>query len=342
MKQLFLRSIKVKEQTSKRKDSQSEADRSDVVPNTSESEYDLGFDLEDYEQETDKQTEQNNTELSSIEGLKSYSLSFDNIVTYKEARTSIEEKRPFIVAKRGKKASVTEDIDTIYKTSTKMKISKNSQRVGFIVADSKPKKVTLNNKNRNKFKGIVNNEFLITKKKKFNHKKVGYLPLIESTADKELFVEVITNRGYTWLVAISLIMCLLGLIINTKDFDGWHFKKDNLVFYKTKEITEYKENELQVSLNATPVLSNGEININLESEKVDGITYVAKLYDENKNLVFKSDTIEAGEGIEKISLNKEIGAGEYEYKLICETYKNGGYIGEVESDIIIKSKTAEN
>lgn len=331
MKQLFLRSVKIKKHKKDKQSIQNEVDHNDNMIDS-----ELGFDLEDYEQE------KQDTEDSNIEGLKNYSFSFENIVTYKEARTSIEEKRPFIVAKRGRKTNVAEEVDTIYKTLPKMKISKNAQRIGFIVVDDKPRKITFKDRNKNRYRGVINNEFLITKKKEFNHKKVGYLPLINSSSDKELYVEVITDRGYLWLVTILIIMCLCGLIVNTKDFDGWHFKKENFIIYKTQEALEYKDNELQVTLNATPVLNDGYMNINLSSEEADNITYIARLYDENNTLIFESQSIKAGEGIESIALENELDAGEYEYKLICETFKNNNYIGEIESDIILKVKTAEN
>lgn len=344
MKQLFLQGIKIKENIKKEQNIGNEIktkETDNINKETEPIEYSLGFDLEDYEQEINEKQEKEI--ITSIEGFRNYSLSFDNVITHKEARTAIEEKRPFIIAKRGKKASTAEEVDTIYRVLPKMKImDKNVQRIGFIEADHKAKHVKFNKRKTYKYRGLANEEFLIKKKKGFNQRKIGYIPLMESTQNKELYVEITTSRGYTWLLLVLIIVGLIGLFACTKNMDGWHFNLDKLKLYKTKEIIEYQENELQLTLNATPVLNDGYININLSSDYVENVTYIARLYDENNTLIFESDTIKAGEGLEKIKLLNEPSTGEHEYNLVCETYKNESYIGEIESSILINIKAVEN
>jgi len=294
-----------------------------------------GFNFSDYDNSKKKI-------FKNTDGFKPYSFDYEYLVTHKQARTMIEEKRPFIVSKLGTKRNVVEDTDNIYHTVPKMKIEdKSIQRLGFVLADEKVTKFRLKDKKKKRYKGVINDEYLILKKKPFNTKKIGYIKLQESTRQKDLYVEVITNRGYKWLAALLLILGLTGLYINTKDWEGWHINLDKLRIYKTEEITEYKESELVISLNGTPVLKNGFININLSSEYTENITYVALLYDENNNLIYESDEINAGEGISKIEETELKGimtTGEHECILICESYRNNNYIGSVESDLVLNVK----
>lgn len=355
MKQLFLRSVRIEEHTEERENivykenEQGEAeldmfegwyddyDSHEVKLDNIRTEHATGFNMEDYESEVNKHTSTVKTTISNIDGFRKYSLDTECVVTHKEARTAIEEKRPFIVAKRGKKLGMAEEVDTIYKTLPKMKISnKNVQRIGFLIADERATQCKL--KDKKKYRGIANDEFLITKKKGFNQKKIGYLPLEETTATKDLYVEVTTNRGYKWLIVLLLIICLICLFIATRDLADWHFNKNGLTFYKTKEITEFEENELSISLNATPFLKSGSVNLNLSSEYAEGVTYVARLYDENSNLIYESEELKAGEGISKIELLKDLSIGKHECALICESFKNENYLGTIESSLTLNVK----
>lgn len=342
MKYLFLRSVKVQEHIEE-KEEHSVQERNTICEIDLEEdiagEYSgTGFDDDIYEQNTDSNNKGQSVIISNIDDFRKYSISFDNMVTHKEARTSIEEKRPFIVAKRGKKKSFAEDIDTIYKTLPKMKIAdKNVQRIGFIVAEEKARSFKL--KKKNKYAGVINEEFLISRRKGFNQKKVGYLQLMESTASKDLYVEVTTNRGYKWLAILIIIISLLGAFIALKDWDGWHLAKKGLTLYKTEEIIEYKESALNISLNATPVLKDGNVNINLSSEQAEGITFIARLYlVDTEELIYESKEMQAGEGVAKIEISTELEVGEHKCNLVCESYKNGNYLGTVESSLLLKVK----
>ena len=71
-----------------------------------------------------------------------------------------------------------EEIDNIYHTSPKMKISdKSVQRLGFVIADKQLKQFKLKDKKKKHYKGVVDGEYLILKKKPFNTRKIGYIKL---------------------------------------------------------------------------------------------------------------------------------------------------------------------
>lgn len=102
----------------------------------------------------------------------------------------------------------------------------------------------------------------------------------------------------------------------------------NLTLYKTAEVIEYTESELNITHNATPTLKDGSVNINLSSEQTEGITFVTRLYLVNtEELIYESKEMQAGEGVAKIELSTELETGEHECSLICESYKNGNYLG---------------
>jgi hypothetical protein len=86
------------------------------------------------------------------------------------------------------------------------------------------------------------------------------------------------------------------------------------------------------------VLRDGVVNINLTSDSNDGITYIAKLYDNDNNLLYESSEMEAGEGLNNISLDKIPDNELTECTLICDSYRNGNYIGSVESTLELKVK----
>ena len=271
--------------------------------------------------------------ITNIDDFNNYSLDYKSTVTCKEARTAIEEKRPFIIDKLGQ-SKVIEDIDNIYKTLSKMKIAdKSVERVGFIQVYKNHKQVKV--KNKKKYRGIANEAFLITKKKGFNQKKIGYLPLNESTYNKDLYVEITTSRGYRWLATLLIILGLLGLFVATKDWDGWKFNKERLTLYKTQETVEYKESFLNIGFNATPVLKDNNLDILLTSDFAEGLSYKAMIYDSNNELLYESDEIQAGDGLESIYIDSEDTDISNICILTCETYRNGKYIGNVESEIQI-------
>lgn len=150
--------------------------------------------------------------ISNTDEFIQYNIDFNNKVSAKEARTSIESRLPFIVdkadfksftdqrtSKKNKKSAVIRETDSIYKPVVKMRKSgeqnefniTSSERVGFITVQStpqldknfntkqspsqqRPKSVT---KKLDRVAGILNEKFIITKRKPFNTKKIGYLPV---------------------------------------------------------------------------------------------------------------------------------------------------------------------
>ena len=181
---------------------------SSMYNNTSEEPIDTeNFEENLYKSEQDQQNQQHN-----IDEFIQYSIDFNNKVSAKEARTSIESRLPFIVdkadfksftdqraSKKNKKSAVIRETDSIYKPVVKMRKSgeqnefniTSSERVGFITVQStpqldknfntkqsssqqRPKSVT---KKLDRVAGILNEKFIITKRKPFNTKKIGYLPV---------------------------------------------------------------------------------------------------------------------------------------------------------------------
>lgn len=148
--------------------------------------------------------------ISNTDEFIQYNIDFNNKVSAKEARTSIESRLPFIVdkadfksftdqraSKKNKKSAVIRETDSIYKPVVKMRKSgeqnefniTSSERVGFITVQStpqldknfntkqsqqRPKSIT---KKLDRIAGILNEKFIITKRKPFNTKKIGYLPV---------------------------------------------------------------------------------------------------------------------------------------------------------------------
>lgn len=179
---------------------------SSMYNNTSEEPIDTeNFEENLYKSEQDQQNQQHN-----IDEFIQYSIDFHNKVSAKEARTSIESRLPFIVdkadfksftdqrtSKKNKKSAVIRETDSIYKPVVKMRKSgeqnefniTSSERVGFITVQStpqldknfntkqsqqRPKSIT---KKLDRIAGILNEKFIITKRKPFNTKKIGYLPV---------------------------------------------------------------------------------------------------------------------------------------------------------------------
>ena len=273
---------------------------------------------------------------NSIKDYDRYNFDIENVISQKEARTMIEEKRPFIVSKVGER-KVLESKDIVYHTTPKMKINGNKGivRLGYIIADQQPKKIKVKRDLR-KYKGIIENEFMILKKRPINTKKIGYLKLDESTDSEDIYVEVVTSRGVKWVLAlcgIIVVLCLVGFTMKNND---WHLNMNGLTIYKTEERIDYTESELKISLNATPVLKDGKANLKLTSEKADGISYIPTIYDEKDRILWEGEELQAGDGVDFITPDVELGVGEYDCTLKCESYRNGSFLGVVESGFVLK------
>lgn len=327
MKCLFLENVKVMEQSKNVKPA------SEINISTEDIESDEPFGDSFYD------SVPTNNIVTNIDNFTKYNISLDYIVTHKQARTDTEERKPFIVSKIGDNKSNIDSRDTIYKSSSKMKIvDKDTQRIGFVKANKKFKKVKLKERRKHKYRGIANDSFLICKKKPYNCKKIGYLQLRESTRTKDLYVEVVTNKGYTWLVYLLLLFMTIGMLMFAKDWDGWHFDINKLNLYKISEMTEYKENDLSVIFNAAPIYKDGKVNINISSEYIEDINYTIELYDENKKLLYESNRINSGDTIEEIELLEVPEVGEHTCILKCHSYKKDRYMGSIESDLTLSIK----
>ena len=273
---------------------------------------------------------------NSIKDYDRYNFDIENVISQKEARTMIEEKRPFIVSKVGER-KVLESKDIVYHTTPKINTMGNRGivRLGYIIADQQPKKIKVKRDLR-KYKGIIENEFMILKKRPINTKKIGYLKLDESTDSEDIYVEVVTSRGVKWVLAlcgIIVVLCLVGFTMKNND---WHLNMNGLTIYKTEERIDYTESELKISLNATPVLKDGKANLKLTSEKADGISYVPTIYDEKNRILWEGEELQAGDGVDFITPDVELGVGEYDCTLKCESYRNGSFLGVVESGFVLK------
>lgn len=346
MKTLFLREVKVEQHTELQENIVYNVDsEGNEYINPFEGWYDDDkvedrgiFEGEDYANSA--QRSKIEVAVKNIDDFNKYTIDTDYVVEHKVARTSVEEKRPFIVYKSGDKASKLEEVDTIYKTDIKMPISdKRVQRIGYVIADEMKKTTRLGKnakKNKGRYAGVINERTLIYRKKKFNHKKIGYMKIMECTDNKDLFVEVITNRGYKWVAALFMIVCLLLLIINNKNFDNWHFNLDNLRLFKSQEATEIEQSKLAISLNVSPVVENGSCNIYLSSIENDDITYIAKLYNEDNVLIWESEEISAGQGVDTIQLQEDMQVGSHKCILKCNTYSNNKYVGTVQSEVTLE------
>lgn len=374
------------------------------TPSMEETSDSLVFNISDYNQSTAFI----HKTIKNIDSFNKYSLDITNNtihqrIDFKEARTSIEHKQPFVITKFGKKTKAPEDIDGFYKTVSKMPIqssmsSVQNQRIGFVLADkmfkeyklrdphpsqlsNKHKKKTVFsdkeyqraeaafNKQKRLFRGIIDDEYLIFKKKPSNTKKIGYLHLNETdqNQNQSYYVEVVQDRGYKWLFNLFIIILLAAsIILGAKWYidsnPDWHFNKNFLTLYKTAEQIDYINNELQIGFNATPVLTTDPtqtqnqnqpqpLNINIvsstaETAEANTIFFKPILYINNEIVYESEELLPAGSTIPTIQLNTTLPEGEYEGQLKCRAYKSSvpnnsdlaQYMGDIESSLIITVK----
>lgn len=405
---------------------------SSMYNNTSEEPIDTeNFEENLYKSEQDQQNQQHN-----IDEFIQYSIDFNNKVSAKEARTSIESRLPFIVdkadfksftdqrtSKKNKRSAVIRETDSIYKPVVKMRKSgeqnefniTSSERVGFITVQStpqldknfntkqsqqRPKSAT---KKLDRIAGILNEKFIITKRKPFNTKKIGYLPVNLSeiqpletindnitlsepseTSDKnqtayydrlciqkklleheqernqtepiQRYVEIVESRGIGRFVYLAALIIVILFVLNTfKNSDlGKNWSIDGLNIIKTQEQTIETETNIELTMNATPTLSEeNQLNLNLTSQSVENISFTVEIIDnETEEIVYSTEEqLPSGSSIDTIEINSSLydnNTNESLYRTAtvrCKTYKgdkrgdNGGkYIGEIEQAIEIKIK----
>lgn len=270
--------------------------------------------------------------------------------------------------------SIITEADSVYKVSHKMRISgiahqssnKPIERIGFIEVTpqhsqfTSPAQLTKLTQ-QNKIIGMLEDNKPILKNKPFNTRKIGYLPVNISDTQHHMcqvqpnsqsnntqqFVEVVEQRDIKWFVTIILLFILLAALLKTQDPADWKFNLSNLTLFKTAEQTTTAESSLQLSLNVSPTLKeeNKEqnqysLNINLSSPATeDKLTYIAVLTDTTSNTtIWTQDNILAGETIEQItiSLTEDQTANQtIPCQLKVTIYKDGRYIGEMESSLTI-------
>lgn len=411
---------------------------SSMYNNTSEEPIDTeNFEENLYKSEQDQQNQQHNTDE-----FIQYSIDFNNKVSAKEARTSIESRLPFIVdkadfksftdqrtSKKNKRSAVIRETDSIYKPVVKMRKSgeqnefniTSSERVGFITVQStpqldknfntkqgqqRPKSAT---KKLDRIAGILNEKFIITKRKPFNTKKIGYLPVSLSeiqpletindnitlsetsetseTSDKnqtayydrlciqkklleheqernqtepiQRYVEIVESRGIGRFVYIAALIIVILFVLNTfKNSDlGKNWSIDGLNIIKTQEQTIETETNIELTMNATPTLSEeNQLNLNLTSQSVENISFTVEIIDnETEEIVYSTEEqLPSGSSIDTIEINSSLYDNNTDESLYrtatvrCKTYKGdkssggknsgGKYIGEIEQAIEIKIK----
>lgn len=399
---------------------------SSMYNNTSEEPIDTeNFEENLYKSEQDQQNQQHNTDE-----FIQYSIDFNNKVSAKEARTSIESRLPFIVdkadfksftdqrtSKKNKRSAVIRETDSIYKPVVKMRKSgeqnefniTSSERVGFITVQStpqldknfntkqsqqRPKSIT---KKLDRIAGILNEKFIITKRKPFNTKKIGYLPVslseiqpletindnitLSEPSDKnqtayydrlciqkklleheqernqtepiQRYVELVESRGIGRFVYIAALIIVILFVFNTFKnsglTEGW--SRDGLNIIKTQEQTIETETNIELTMNATPTLSEEkQLNINLTSQSVENISFTVEIIDnETEEIVYSTEEqLPSGSSIDTIEINSSLYNNNTEESLYrtatvrCKTYKGdnnrGKYIGEIEQAIDIKIK----
>lgn len=385
---------------------------------------------ENFEDNLYTQQGQQDIERKNTDEFIQYITEFDSKVSAKEARTSIESRLPFIVdkadfksfsnqkaSKRNKKSAIIRETDNIYKPYSKMRKSgltsefeeTTPERIGYITvtktpqldksfnSNLKPTRAKAKTKQLDKIAGILNEKFIIHKKKGFNKKKLGYLPvelaeiqtldsfenitedeinssekhsksenekayydrlyiqkkLLEHEQEREQaggvqrYVEIIEDRGIGRFIFIVALIIVIWFIINTLLHsplaDGW--SRDGLNIIKTEEQINYEETDIEITMNATPTLKNNELNINLTSVEIFGVTFTVELIDDETGLVvYESEELSSGTSIDTIFIENNLyenytDENLYKQAIIrCETYKGGKYIGEVEQNIEIKIK----
>ena len=254
-------------------------------------------------------------------------LTFDSTyrVSKREALTSIEAKTPFIVGKNKSKKPKIEEYDAVYKTIPKIKHSdkKGARRVGYLQVSDKVRKQHINIAKSKNVIGIVNDDYCITKKKGFYQRKIGYVKLQDDNSGKDKYVEVTKSKGIEFLL-ILLILVGIGL----------------LSLYKTEKQVEYEEHMLTVHHDASPVMKDGVLELNLVSEKsgdADGdLEYIVKIIDNmSDETIFESEKLKEGEGLQSVPVDKKYEVGEYHCDILCDAYKGLIYLGTVESDMVM-------
>lgn len=302
--------------------------------------------------------QKNTVTVKNTDGIESYRVAQEFKVTRKEALTSIEAKTPFIVGKLSDNKNKITEGDIVYKTIAKMKGHK-IRRVGYLEVTSKVKKSSLKLTSIKDLVCLLDNYYPVRRKRKFNHKKVGYIKLgslSESFDNKQVddvdkYIEVTQSEGIKPIIRFFIIILLLVGLKSLCDIgreNGWNI--DNLTLYKTEEIVQYKTNIVEISHSENPILHDGKLSINIESSaknEDDGeLYYKIKIQDTNsKDMLYESDYMVAGSKLNEIILDAEIVKkytvdNKYRCVIIADTFKgdNKSFIGTMKSNFEMRVK----
>lgn len=359
-KYLFLKTIKLKEKKKPVKKAKAAANKIETnaveMNNTPEIGESSIFSDDDYDYDSDNafsnsmfaddDYEEVDSDINgSSQELQQLSFDYSWQVSKKEALVSIEAKSPFIVGKLDSTKAKIEETDRVYRTIPKIKYTDNrrARRIGYIEVTDKVKTQRVNMNRSKNIVGIVNDSYIITKKKGINQRKIGYIKLNDDNSGIDKYVEVTKSKGLegmlVWLVLIDLILILM----NARLPENWNFDWKNLTLYKTEEQTEYRDNIVRIEHNAEPILKDGQLGLDLTSSgstETDGkIQFILKIVDvASGETIYESEMLEAGASLQSVEISKEYEVGEYECNIVCDTYRASLYIGTVESDFILSSK----
>lgn len=357
-KYLFLKNIKLKEKKKAVKKDKEPANKIETnvveMSNTPEMGDTSIFSDDDYEYDADSTfnssmfNDNDYEETDSVDTMseiQQFSFDYDWQVSKKEALVSIEAKSPFVVGKIGNSKAKIEETDRVYRTIPKIKYTDNkrARRIGYVEVTDKVKVQRVNPSKSKNIVGIVSDDYLITKKKGFNQRKIGYIKLKDDDSGIDKYVEITKSKGLEgvliWLILIDLIL----LLMNVRLPENWNFDWKNLTLYKTEEQTEYRDNIVRIEHNAEPILKDGQLGLDLTSSgstETDGkIQFILKIVDVvSGEVIYQSEMLEAGTAIQTVEISKEYEVGEFECKIVCDTYRDSLYIGTVESVFIIITK----
>lgn len=270
--------------------------------------------------------------------IEKYSINTKCLISLKAARVSKEIGTPFAVAKWNRKEKRISELDNIYTLSKKIKYNEYKQgiRIGFLRSSDSFQYDHCNIHDPNQVVGVVNDIFPIRKRKGLTQRKVGYLKLNESTDTKEFYVEVTKTRNMLWLILYALIIAAIVLCLHSFISSGWSLDWDNLSFSKTAISEVDVVNELGIMHQGEVILKDGQAAIGLIGNSASGVSYKVEIYEAATNeALYESSIIAANEGLQVIEVTKPLSPGRHPCDLICEAYKDGSYLGQIQSQLVL-------
>ena len=279
----------------------------------------------------------------NTDNLPQYDFNSSYMMTLKEASLNTEIKTPFAILKGKDKKSKANFNDTIYKLDKKIQFNEQRKavRVGFIEGADTFKLARYNLSKPKALVGIAHEKYPIRRKKRFNHKKVGQIPLTSSTHLVDYYVEVTKSRGLLWIIWMAVLALIIATLLESTPMEGWKFSWDNLTVFKTSISEVQEESQLSINHKSEVQLVGGSMDLGLVITKAAGsenLQCKIKIYSED-NLIYESDLIEAEGSLGEIQLQglADWETGNKTCAVICEVYKEtGGMLGILESQFILK------